>query len=439
MNKSFIYASIIYVLLAAPALAEEAKPAPEAKKGPTINIKVDPKVSERNKAYDEAVKNLTPEQKATLEKFDKANVPAIDREIGVMKTAMEAKFCANKSGTAIAQDKPKYQAALGLYANKEQAAARAMMAKVAADRTAETSSFIDPKLAEEHANFSNNLMRTLAGEMMKLAEQSKGFEKTDCAAVQTKLDAALAEAGSEHAAEPSAADIAAQVAQLQAAADKGDPEAELTMAKLYLSGQGVEKDVAKGLALLQKGADKGYDRAQFMLGITLATDMAGAPDKEKAKYWLQKSAAQGNKKAEQMLGMIDKMPAPETPEQVKKKAEAGDAGAQYLLGTSYMSGLGKYEKKPEEGLKWLQLAAGQGHPLAQDDMGKYLLGIGKADEGIVWLTKAAQNGVTNAQYRLGLIYLEGKDTPKDLKQAAHWLGKAAEAGDTRAIQILNKK
>jgi hypothetical protein len=42
-----------------------------------------------------------------------------------------------------------------------------------------------------------------------------------------------------------------------------------------------------------------------------------------------------------------------------------------------------------------------------------------------WYTKAAQQGSANAQYRLGMMYYEGKGIPADYVEAYRWIVLAA--------------
>ncbi len=48
----------------------------------------------------------------------------------------------------------------------------------------------------------------------------------------------------------------------------------------------------------------------------------------------------------------------------------------------------------------------------------------------------ANEGDLDAQFYLGEMHLQGKGVPRDFKQAADWLGKAAEAGHPRAQGTL---
>jgi TPR repeat protein len=46
--------------------------------------------------------------------------------------------------------------------------------------------------------------------------------------------------------------------------------------------------------------------------------------------------------------------------------------------------------------------------------------------------KAAEQGLAEAQYGLGFLYLNGNGVPKDDTQATTWMLKAAEQGETKA-------
>jgi TPR repeat protein len=60
-------------------------------------------------------------------------------------------------------------------------------------------------------------------------------------------------------------------------------------------------------------------------------------------------------------------------------------------------------------------------------------GVLKDDEqAVVWFRKAAEQGHAAAQYNLALMYDYGRGTPKDDEQAVLWYRKAAEQGDGSA-------
>ncbi len=103
-------------------------------------------------------------------------------------------------------------------------------------------------------------------------------------------------------------------------------------------------------------------------------------------------------------------------------------------------------------------AGGEQHPMAAGELAKLeheaLLGDAKAafrllqntasaDKGSAnpdamrWLTVAAENGHPIAQYTLGAKLLGGAD-PRDRVRAEYWLSRAAKAGDESAAQLLKR-
>jgi len=102
--------------------------------------------------------------------------------------------------------------------------------------------------------------------------------------------------------------------------------------------------------------------------------------------------------------------AAEDLEAVLKKAGAGDAEAQNLLGRMYHTGTG-VPRDSAKAAKWYRKAAEQGHASAQYNLGDmYRIGEGvpKDDtEGFKWYRKAAEQGHDGAQFELGYMYAKG--------------------------------
>ena len=122
-------------------------------------------------------------------------------------------------------------------------------------------------------------------------------------------------------------------------------------------------------------------------------------------------------------------------ETVRKKAKAGDADAQNMLGVMYGSGKG-VRRDDAEAMKWWRKAAEQGLAQAQFSLGwcyHYGKGVAQDDtEAVKWYRKAAEQGNANAQFNLGWMYDQGKRVPKDDVTAYAWLSVAAASGDEEA-------
>jgi TPR repeat protein len=122
--------------------------------------------------------------------------------------------------------------------------------------------------------------------------------------------------------------------------------------------------------------------------------------------------------------------SPKSPfEEVRAKAEAGDAKAQYDLAVCYYAGQG-VAKNEVEAVKWYRKAAEQNLAGAQFNLGVcYGLGEGVPKdevEAVKWYRKAAEQNLAKAQFNLGVCYGFGQGVEKDDVEAVEWYRKAAE-------------
>jgi TPR repeat protein len=196
-----------------------------------------------------------------------------------------------------------------------------------------------------------------------------------------------------------------QFAALRAKAERGDSEAQRSLASCYATGNGVAKDQAKAVKWLRKAAEQGSAHAQCDLGISYANGDGVKPDKVEAARWLRRAAEQGL------------------------------AEAQFDLGMCYANGDG-VPRNAIEAVGWYRKAAQQGLPDAECELGNcYLAGSGVPKDipnGVKWTRRAAEQGFSQAQNALGLCYLKGTGVPKDYLQAYMWFNLATARGDDRA-------
>ena len=134
-----------------------------------------------------------------------------------------------------------------------------------------------------------------------------------------------------------------------------------------------------------------------------------------------------------------------TPEEqfaeTKKKADAGDAKAQNILGLMYYEGQ-FVSQDYTEALKWLNLAAQQGDAEAQFYIG-VMYDTGKGvyrdyAEAVKWFRLAAQQGHRSAQFHLGVIYKSGQGVPQDNVRAHLWFNLSAVSGYALAIKLRDE-
>jgi TPR repeat protein len=124
------------------------------------------------------------------------------------------------------------------------------------------------------------------------------------------------------------------------------------------------------------------------------------------------------------------------PEEVKKiifGANKGIAKAQYTLGMMYAEGQGVPQDK-KKALKWYGQAAQQDDPMDEIEVDKFE--NKNIPQELKFLTNDAENGIAQAQLKLGMLYAHGQGVPKDEGQARKWLRLAGEQGKYKAQYIL---
>ena len=122
------------------------------------------------------------------------------------------------------------------------------------------------------------------------------------------------------------------------------------------------------------------------------------------------------------------------------KAAAGDAVAQYNLGSMYYDGHG-VTKDYTEAVKWFRKAADQGSVEAQKDLVLcYIMGFGvprDVREADKIIRNLAEGGDANSETMIGIFCEMGIRVPQDYVEAYKWYNLAAAQGDTNAINNRN--
>lgn len=209
------------------------------------------------------------------------------------------------------------------------------------------------------------------------------------------------------------------------ASEKGDALGTYHLGRMYIQGLGVTKDCVRGLNLLAKAADAGCKEAQIFLGDAYRD------------------------------GCLAERNLPLSFQYLKKAADNGDLESIYRVGMMYKAGEGT-AKNPREAHKYLSRADRLGHPLAHEAIfGKNYLPVTPkpepkpvkktdpapkpsppaSDDFRTALSKA-KDGHSDAMYRVGMMYLEGKGTNRDCFEAVKWLRKSADMNCTDAFVAL---
>jgi len=127
---------------------------------------------------------------------------------------------------------------------------------------------------------------------------------------------------------------------------------------------------------------------------------------------------------------------------LKLQAEEGIRDAQYQYAYHLLTGQGVQENLPVA-KQWFKKAADQGHTEAQyrlaliDLQGKEH-GISKPAEAAEWFLKAANKGHVDAQFNLGRLCLDGRGVAQDSANALAWLKLAANQSHTSSLFLLGR-
>jgi TPR repeat protein len=159
--------------------------------------------------------------------------------------------------------------------------------------------------------------------------------------------------------------------EMKAAAEEGDPDAQMAMGEFYSSGEERAPDYAEAAKWYGKAAGQGLPEAEYAMGGMYDSGMGVPQDYNKAAHWYQLAADQGH------------------------------TGAAYNLADLYRDGVG----------------------VKQDDSSAAKL-----------YHQAAEQGSTAAQRSLGEMYAEGKGVPQDYAQADTWTRLADKGADKAAAK-----
>jgi uncharacterized protein len=118
-------------------------------------------------------------------------------------------------------------------------------------------------------------------------------------------------------------------------------------------------------------------------------------------------------------------------------AEQGLAVAQFNVGLMHDIGQG-VPQNSREASKWYRLAADQGRPDAQYQLGHLYYKQDDYSEAAKWFRLAAEQGRADAQSSLGAMYAEGEAGPQDLIQALKWFILAAAQNHKEATENRDK-
>ena len=226
-------------------------------------------------------------------------------------------------------------------------------------------------------------------------------------------------------------------------AKNGDVTAQSYLGMAYSQGVGnfVEKDMRKATGWLNTAVENGCDHPLMLTRLGELLDLTGTPQNQRKAY-----------------------------ERYRRAAGLGCGESQINLAEMYRCGVeGVVNEDIKEAFDWYKKAADESESEATSGYGgidRYIVGTmkrmgsgetrlralrllykyyldGDCPEGrpqptkaVYYITKAAELGDTEAQLKLGQVYLTGScEQIKDVQKAKRWLGKAAASGNVMAKQV----
>ncbi len=168
-----------------------------------------------------------------------------------------------------------------------------------------------------------------------------------------------------------------------------------------------------------------------------------------AAYWYKVAAEAGNADGQFALGVLMRTQMHSVGGNIedaigwiKKAADQGHASAYVYLGCAFRAGLG-VNKDLVEALACFQRALhSSGTPLARH----YLAEMLEAGEGleadipraVQFYEEAAEQGFKKSQFKVGMLYFEGKHVQKDVAKGIALIRAAAQHGYKPAIEKLSQ-
>lgn len=223
-------------------------------------------------------------------------------------------------------------------------------------------------------------------------------------------------------------------------------DAALTLAKMYLSGFGVEKDPKAARKWFERADATGYVPATKTLGDIHYYGVDTPRDMKKAMKLYNRAAQAGYPPAQYTLGVIYHLGEDEVAVDQKtalgwynQAAKSNHAGALYALGVAYDRGEG-VAADPEKALGFYKEAATRGNADAQNAIGTYFYTGERLEKNLEvarkWFQQAAQSGQVDAMFNLGVMMMRGEGGDADPVKAWAWFSLAERLGHERGAQAV---
>lgn len=268
------------------------------------------------------------------------------------------------------------------------------------------------------------------------------------------------------------------IINLKRSAERGNPVAQVALAKRFQTGQGVDRDSEKYVYWLGKAAERDYAEAQFLLGKELYNGHICEKNVSSALLYLEHAVKNSSidamcfilsnieiqalktfdlKKIEnyllerkeelssnqlvQLSKYFEKYDLTQTLE-LTKLSYAKDAKNTWQYYVALLNRVGSHESKAIA-LKITKDIAIEGNVIACLLLAKRYENQASTENDMLtalyWYRMAAEGGELEAQLHLGEIYENGKLVKKDIDNAIYWYRVAAYNGSQYAKEKISYK
>ena len=175
-------------------------------------------------------------------------------------------------------------------------------------------------------------------------------------------------------------------------AQLGDAEHQFALARLYHEGVGTVTDPVEAAVWCRKAAEQGNVDAMRTLAFCLEDGDGVTEDLVEMAKWYRKAA------------------------------EKDDIESQFKLGVCYKDGTG-VEQDQQQAEFWTKKAADHGHPIAQANMGSFILFGGdeaRFAEAAKWFKLSARQGHPRGMYKYGMALFLGMGIAANRIEGAAW-------------------
>ena len=222
-------------------------------------------------------------------------------------------------------------------------------------------------------------------------------------------------------------DVTAALHELKPLAEQGNTDAQFNLGSLYYQGVGVPQNYMEATQWISKAAEQGHVFAQTTLGSFYAEGVWGVIERDysQALMWFSFAASRGDLEA---MELRDNLASRMTPTQI---AQAQKLIREFKPRTFYTKLLEEFKSLGEQGNTDAQFKVGLIYYKGQGVPVDY-------PEALNWFRKAAENGHQWAQFNAGYMCKNGEGEPQNYKEALKYYYAAAEQGNRLAQYNLGE-